>query len=80
MFHTYRAIAHGISHILGDVSVGKLADLVMWKPANFGVRPEQIIKGGVIAWAAMGDANAVRPNPRNILYLYQLTLSSSPEP
>lgn len=53
------AITHGISHILGDVAVGKLADLVMWKPANFGVRPEQIIKGGVIAWAAMGDANAV---------------------
>ena len=45
--------------MVGDVSVGKLADLVMWKPANFGVRPDQIIKGGVIAWAAMGDANAV---------------------
>ncbi|KAK9898287.1 urease [Cystobasidium minutum MCA 4210] len=61
------AIAHGISHILGDVSVGKLADLVIWKPANFGVRPEQIIKGGVIAWAAMGDANASIPTVQPII-------------
>lgn len=45
------AIAHGISHLVGDVAVGKLADLVLWKPHNFGVRPETIIKGGVIAWA-----------------------------
>ena len=53
------AIAHGVSHLVGDVAVGKMADLVIWKPANFGVKPEQIIKGGVIAWAQMGDANAV---------------------
>ena len=53
------AIAQGISHIVGDIAVGKMADLVIWKPANFGVKPEQIIKGGVIAWAQMGDANAV---------------------
>lgn len=52
------ALTHGISHIVGDVCVGKLADLVVWKPANFGVRPEQILKGGVIAWSAIGDANA----------------------
>lgn len=45
------AITHGISHLVGDVAVGKLADLVLWKPHNFGVRPETIIKGGVIAWA-----------------------------
>jgi urease len=53
------AITHGISHMVGDIAVGKLADLVFWKPANFGVRPEQIVKGGIIAWAQMGDANAV---------------------
>jgi urease len=45
------AIAHGVSHIIGDIAVGKLADLVLWQPSNFGVRPEQVIKGGVIAWA-----------------------------
>lgn len=47
----YRAITHGISHVVGDVAVGKLADLIMWNPATFGVRPEQVIKGGVIAWS-----------------------------
>ena len=55
------AITHGISHLVGDIAIGKLADLVMWKPSNFGIRPEQIIKGGVIAWAQMGDANASIP-------------------
>lgn len=45
------AITHGISHLVGDVSPGKLADLVLWTPANFGIRPEMIIKGGVVAWA-----------------------------
>ena len=61
------AITHGISHLVGDVAVGKLADLVLWKPANFGVRPEQIIKGGVIAWAQMGDANASIPTVQPVL-------------
>jgi len=55
------AITHGMSHLIGDVAVGKLADLVIWKPSHFGVRPESIIKGGVIAWANMGDANASIP-------------------
>ncbi|GAA5828718.1 hypothetical protein JCM5353_002867 [Sporobolomyces roseus] len=55
------AITHGISHVVGDVSKGKLADLVLWKPENFGVRPEMILKGGVVAWANMGDANASIP-------------------
>lgn len=59
------AIAHGVSHLIGDIAVGKLADLVMWKPSNFGVRPEQVIKGGVIAWAQMGDANAVSSSFRS---------------
>lgn len=54
------AIAHGFSHIVGDIAKGKLADLVLWKPCNFGARPEQVIKGGIITWSAMGDANAVR--------------------
>ncbi|GAA5875111.1 hypothetical protein JCM8547_005416 [Rhodosporidiobolus lusitaniae] len=55
------AIAHGISHVVGDVAPGKLADLVLWEPSNFGVRPQMVIKGGVIAWAQMGDANASIP-------------------
>ncbi|TNY21571.1 putative urease [Rhodotorula diobovata] len=61
------AIAHGISHLVGDVAVGKLADLVLWKPHNFGVRPETIIKGGVIAWANMGDANASIPTVQPVI-------------
>ncbi|GJN94126.1 hypothetical protein Rhopal_007200-T1 [Rhodotorula paludigena] len=55
------AIANGLSHVVGDISIGKLADLVLWKPENFGVRPQMVIKGGVIAWANMGDANASIP-------------------
>ncbi|GAA5894775.1 hypothetical protein JCM8208_006068 [Rhodotorula glutinis] len=61
------AITHGISHRVGDVAVGKLADLVLWKPHNFGVRPETIIKGGVIAWANMGDANASIPTVQPVI-------------
>ncbi|WVW79923.1 urease [Kwoniella bestiolae CBS 10118] len=55
------AITHGMSHLIGSVEVGKLADLVIWKPEHFGARPEMVIKGGVIAWAQMGDANASIP-------------------
>ncbi|KAK6907123.1 urease [Kwoniella mangroviensis CBS 8507] len=55
------AITHGMSHLIGSVEVGKLADLVIWKPENFGARPEMVLKGGVIAWAQMGDANASIP-------------------
>ncbi|MEN9490554.1 MAG: urease subunit alpha, partial [Pseudomonadota bacterium] len=62
------AIAHGISHIVGSVEVGKLADLVVWKPAFFGVKPSLIIKGGMIAAAAMGDANASIPTPQPVHY------------
>ena len=58
------AIAHGISHEVGSVEVGKLADLVLWKPAFFGAKPEIVIKGGFIAWAQMGDANASIPTPQ----------------
>ncbi|KAI0749524.1 urease [Daedaleopsis nitida] len=55
------AITHGISHLVGQVAVGTLADLVLWKPENFGAKPEMVIKSGVIAWAQMGDANASIP-------------------
>jgi urease subunit alpha len=55
------AIAHGIAHEVGSIEVGKLADLCLWRPAHFGVRPELVIKGGFIAWAQMGDANASIP-------------------
>jgi urease subunit alpha len=57
------AIAHGFAHEVGSVEVGKLADLVLWKPAFFGVRPELVLKGGFVAWAQMGDANASIPTP-----------------
>ncbi len=58
------AIAHGMSKVIGSVEVGKLADLVLWKPAMFGARPELVIKGGFIAWSQMGDANASIPTPQ----------------
>ncbi|MFZ9738498.1 MAG: urease subunit alpha [Prochlorotrichaceae cyanobacterium] len=60
------AITHGISEYVGSVEVGKLADLCLWKPAFFGVKPEIVIKGGLIAWAQMGDANASIPTPQPI--------------
>lgn len=62
------AITHGIAHIVGSVEVGKLADLVVWKPAFFGVKPFTIIKGGMIAAAAMGDPNASIPTPQPVHY------------
>jgi urease subunit alpha len=62
------AIAHGLAGHVGSVEVGKLADLVLWKPAFFGVKPELVVKGGLIAWAAMGDPNASIPTPQPVLY------------
>ena len=62
------AVAHGMAHQIGSIEPGKLADLVLWKPALFGVKPELVIKGGFIAWAAMGDANASIPTPQPVLY------------
>lgn len=56
------AITHGISHIVGHVAVGRLADLVLWKPENFGSKPEMVLKSGVIAFSQMGDANASIPS------------------
>ena len=61
------AVAHGISHCVGSVEPGKAADLVLWSPAFFGVKPEVVIKGGFIAHAAMGDPNASIPTPQPIL-------------
>jgi urease subunit alpha len=58
------AIAHGVSHLVGSVEVGKLADLVLWKPAFFGVKPSLIIKSGMICMAPMGDPNASIPTPQ----------------
>jgi urease subunit alpha len=62
------AIAHGISHEVGSIEEGKLADLVLWKPAFFGVKPFTIVKGGMIAAAAMGDPNASIPTPQPVHY------------
>jgi urease subunit alpha len=62
------AIAHGIAHEIGSIEPGKLADLVIWHPAFFGVKPEMVIKGGFIAWSVMGDANASIPTPQPVLY------------
>ena len=61
------AVAHGLDKEIGSVEVGKLADLVLWEPAFFGVRPHAVVKGGMIAWAAMGDANASIPTPQPVL-------------
>jgi urease subunit alpha len=62
------AIAHGIAREVGSIEPGKLADLVLWNPAFFGVKPEIVVKGGLIAWSAMGDANASIPTPQPVLY------------
>ena len=62
------AISHGIAHEVGSIEVGKLADLVLWNPAFFAVKPTLILKGGVIASAAMGDPNASIPTPQPVHY------------
>jgi urease subunit alpha len=62
------AIAHGMSHEVGSIEAGKWADLVVWKPAFFGVKPALILKGGFIALAAMGDPNASIPTPQPVHY------------
>ncbi len=61
------AVAHGLEAEVGSVEPGKLADLVLWDPAFFGVRPATVVKGGMIAWAQMGDANASIPTPQPVL-------------
>ncbi|HCB03505.1 MAG TPA: urease subunit alpha, partial [Nocardioides bacterium] len=61
------ALAHGIAHEVGSVEPGKLADLVLWDPRFFGVRPELVVKGGAIVYAALGDPNASIPTPQPVL-------------
>jgi urease subunit alpha len=61
------AIAHGVPQEIGSIEVGKLADLVLWRPEFFGVKPELVLKGGFIAWAQMGDANASIPTPQPVV-------------
>jgi urease subunit alpha len=62
------AIAHGMAGEIGSVETGKLADLVLWSPAFFGVKPDMVLKGGSIAWAPMGDPNASIPTPQPVHY------------
>lgn len=62
------AIVQGISHAVGSVEVGKMADLVLWEPAFFGAKPKMVIKGGMISWALMGDPNASLPTPQPVKY------------
>jgi urease subunit alpha len=62
------AITHGIAHVVGSLEVGKIADIVLWKPAFFGVKPSMILKGGMIAAAQMGDPNASIPTPQPVHY------------
>jgi urease subunit alpha len=61
------AITHGIAHVVGSLEPGKLADLVLWRPALFGIKPELVVKGGFIAWSQMGDANASIPTPQPVI-------------
>jgi urease subunit alpha len=60
------AVAHGLDHEIGSIALGKLADMVLWDPRFFGVRPHVVVKGGLIAWAQMGDANASIPTPQPV--------------
>jgi urease subunit alpha len=62
------ALSHGISHLVGSLEPGKLADMVLWKPALFGAKPEMIIKGGCIVASRMGDPNASIPTPQPVIY------------
>ena len=62
------ALTHGIARDVGSIEPGKMADLVLWKPAFFGAKPEMVIKGGFIAWSVMGDPNASIPTPQPVLY------------
>ena len=62
------AITQGISHVLGSIEVGKMADLVLWEPAFFGAKPKLVIKGGLISWALMGDPNSSLPTPQPVIY------------
>ena len=62
------AIIQGVSHLIGSVETGKVADLVLWQPQFFGAKPYMVIKGGAIAWSIMGDPNASLPTPQPVIY------------
>ncbi|MBQ8665111.1 MAG: amidohydrolase family protein, partial [Mailhella sp.] len=62
------AIIQGVSHLIGSVEVGKVADLVLWDPKFFGAKPQMVLKGGMIAWSVMGDPNASLPTPQPVIY------------
>jgi len=62
------AIIQGVSHLIGSVEVGKVADLVLWSPRFFGAKPQMVLKGGMIAWSVMGDPNASLPTPQPVIY------------
>jgi len=74
------ALTHGIAHEVGSVEVGKFADLVLWQPAYFGVKPHTILKGGMIAMAVMGDPNASIPTPQPVHYRPQFAAAHSAIP
>jgi len=61
------ALAQGMAHLIGSIEVGKLADLVLWAPAQFGTKPAQVVKGGMIAWSQMGDPNASIPTVEPVI-------------
>src|SRR5699024_5732499 len=61
------AIAHGLEREIGSVEPGKLADLILWQPSTFGIRPEMVIKGGMVALAQLGDPNASVPTPQPVM-------------
>jgi len=71
------AITHGMAHEIGSIEVGKFADLVFWRPAFFGVKPSTVVKGGMIAMAAMGDPNASIPTPQPVHYRPQFGAAPS---
>jgi len=73
------AIAHGIDHEIGSVEPGKLADLVLWEPKFFGIRPAVVIKGGGLVWGALGDPNASIPTPQPVLMRPALTDAVGPD-
>ena len=68
------AITHGISEYVGSLETGKMADIVLWKPALFGAKPEMIIKGGMIIASKMGDPNASIPTPQPVIYRHMFGL------
>ncbi|MFH5925346.1 urease subunit alpha [Roseomonas xinghualingensis] len=72
------AIAQGVSHVIGSIEIGKMADLVLWETAFFGAKPKLVIKGGMISWGLMGDPNASLPTPQPVMYRPMFGAQGSP--